>query len=50
LICEPYARNKAPNAILPQLGFIKIKTYRTTPGAMNFEQEVNRWEMKKENL
>ena len=50
LICGPYARNKAPNAILPQLGFTKTRTYRTTPGAMNFEQEVNRWEMKKENL
>ena len=43
LICGPYARNKAPNAILPQLGFTKTRTYRTTPGAMNFEQEVNRW-------
>lgn len=27
LICGPYARNKAPNAILPQLGFTKTRTY-----------------------
>lgn len=49
LICEPYALNQAPNAILPQLGFTKTRTYRTTPGTINFEQEVNRWELKREN-
>jgi len=50
LICEPYAHNQAPNAILPDLGFTKVKTYTTTPGSINFEQEVNRWELKRENL
>lgn len=49
LICEPYALNPAPNAILPQLGFTKTRTYRTTPGTINFEQEVNRWELNKES-
>ncbi len=49
LICEPYVLNQATNAILPQLGFTKTRTYRTTPGAINFEQEVNRWELNKEN-
>ena len=50
LICEPYAHYQAPNAILPELGFTKVKTYTTTPGSINFEQEVNRWELKRENL
>ena len=50
LICEPYAHNQAPNGILPELGFTKVKTYRTIPGAINFEQQVNRWELKRENL
>jgi len=36
LICEPYALIQAPNATLPQLGFIKTKIYRTTPGTVNF--------------
>ena len=36
LICEPYALNKAPNAILPKLGFIKTKKYKTIPGTINF--------------
>ena len=42
LICEPYALNPAPNAILSQLGFTKTRTYKTKPGAINFEREVNR--------
>ncbi len=47
LICEPYALNPAPNKILKKVGFEFIKKYRTIPGSLNFEQEVNRWELSK---
>ncbi len=46
IICEPYAHNPAPNRLLEKLGFIKIETYLTIPGSINFEQEVCRWELK----
>jgi RimJ/RimL family protein N-acetyltransferase len=45
LISEPYALNLAPNKTLEKLQFKKVKTYRTIPGSLNFEQEVNRWEL-----
>lgn len=38
------------DAILPQLDFMKVKTYTTTPGALNFEQETNCWEWNRESL
>lgn len=44
LYCEPYALNPAPNKTLEKAGFQFIKTYITTPGFLNFEQEVNLWE------
>lgn len=47
LICEPYALNPAPNKTLEKTGFEFIKKYRTIPGSLNFEQEVNRWELTK---
>ncbi len=43
LYCEPYAENPAPNRVLSKLGFRLIKRYRTVPGIINFEQEVNRY-------
>jgi RimJ/RimL family protein N-acetyltransferase len=43
LICEPYALNPAPNKTLKKVGFTFEKRYRTIPGTLNFEQEVNRW-------
>lgn len=43
LICEPYAHNPAPNRTLARLGFELVRQYETTPGWINFEQEVNRW-------
>jgi RimJ/RimL family protein N-acetyltransferase len=43
LYCEPYAENPAPNRVLTKLGFRLIKRYRTVPGIINFEQEVNRY-------
>lgn len=49
LICEPYALNLAPNKTLKKVGFKFIKKYRTTPGTLNFEQEVNRWELTKKD-
>lgn len=45
LYCEPYALNPAPNKTLPKAGFRFVKTYITTPGYLNFEQEVNLWEI-----
>ena len=48
LYCESYAFNLAPNRILPKVGFTFVKKYRCTPGSINFEQEVNRWVMKKQ--
>lgn len=49
LICEPYALNPAPNKTLQKVGFQFIKKHITIPGTLNFEQEVNRWELTKEN-
>lgn len=45
LYCEPYAHNPAPNKTLPKAGFRFVKTYNTTPGFLNFEQEVNLWKI-----
>jgi len=50
LICEPYAKNPAPNRTLEKLGFELEKTYVTTPGSLNFEQEVNRWKLDKDTF
>lgn len=43
LYCEPYAHNPAPNKTLAKAGFTFVKTHRTTPGLLNFEQEANLW-------
>jgi RimJ/RimL family protein N-acetyltransferase len=45
---EPYALNPAPNKLLPKAGFRFVRTYVTVPGSLNFEQQVNLWEMKAE--
>ena len=45
LYCEPYALNPAPNKVLEKIGFEFIKKYVTTPGWINFEQQVNLWEL-----
>jgi RimJ/RimL family protein N-acetyltransferase len=45
ICCEPYALNPAPNKVLEKLGFTFVKKYRTTPGFLNFEQEVNLWKL-----
>lgn len=41
LWCEPFAHNPAPNRTLPKLGFNFVRRYRTVPGPIHFEQEVN---------
>ncbi|WP_298517256.1 GNAT family protein [uncultured Kordia sp.] len=50
LICEPYAENIAPNKTLKKLGFDFIRTYETIPGMINFQQNVNRYELTKVHL
>jgi RimJ/RimL family protein N-acetyltransferase len=45
LYSEPYALNEAPNKTLAKTGFELIKEYVTTPGFLNFEQPVKRWEL-----
>jgi RimJ/RimL family protein N-acetyltransferase len=45
LYSEPYALNAAPNNVLRKIGFKFIKEYVTTPGSLNFEQPVNKWEL-----
>lgn len=50
LYCEPYALNPAPNKTLQRVGFTKLKTYITIPGYLNFEQEVNLWQMSADQL
>jgi RimJ/RimL family protein N-acetyltransferase len=43
LYCEPYAENPAPNRVVMKLGFRFVKRYRTIPGPINFEQDVNQY-------
>jgi RimJ/RimL family protein N-acetyltransferase len=43
LVCEPYAKNPAPNKILPKLGFEFVKEYETIPGEINFPQLVRKY-------
>jgi RimJ/RimL family protein N-acetyltransferase len=45
LYCEPYSENRAPNRVLEKVGFDFVRTYKTVPGAINFEQDVNRWHL-----
>lgn len=50
IICEPYSKNIAPNKVLEKIGFDLVRTYETIPGWINFQQKVNRFELKKINL
>ena len=45
LLCEPWAENDAPNRVLEKLGFTLVKRYRTIPGVIAYEQDVNRYEL-----
>ena len=50
LWCEPYAHNPAPNKTLRKIGFEFVKKYVTIPGSLNFEQEVNRYKLTREQF
>ncbi len=50
LYCQPYALNPAPNKTMEKTGFEFVKQYRTIPGWLNFEQEVNLWKLSKETF
>ena len=50
IYCEPYSLNPAPNKTLEKVGFSFVKRYLTIPGWLNFEQEVNRWELSREKF
>ncbi len=41
IYCEPFAENPAPNRVVEKLGFRFLKRYRTVPGPINLEQDVN---------
>ena len=43
LYCEPCAGNPGPNRVLQKSGFHFLKRYRTIPGPINFEQDVNQY-------
>ena len=45
IVCKPCAVNAAPNCTSKKVGFEFVKAYRTVPGSINFEQEVNQWVM-----
>jgi RimJ/RimL family protein N-acetyltransferase len=47
ILCQPFAENPAPNRALVKLGFEFIKRYRTVPGSINYEQDVNLYELRR---
>jgi RimJ/RimL family protein N-acetyltransferase len=49
LVCEPSAENPAPNRVLEKLGFRLVSRYRTIPGVIAYEQDVNRYELRRPN-
>ncbi len=50
LCCEPYALNPSPNKTLNKIGFEFVKEHITIPGFLNFEQQVNLWELTPEKF
>lgn len=50
LVCEAGAMNPAPNRTMAQLGFTFVKTYVTVPAGWNFELEVSRWELSRQQF
>ncbi len=50
LYSEPYALNPAPHKTLQKAGFEFVREYTTTPGSLNFEQPVKRWELSYEKF
>jgi RimJ/RimL family protein N-acetyltransferase len=49
LVCEPWAENPAPNRVLEKLGFRFVRRYRTIPGVIAYEQDVNHYELGRPN-
>ena len=47
LVCEPSADNLAPNRVLEKLGFAFVRRYRATLGVIAYEQDVNRYELRR---
>lgn len=45
---EPRAENPAPNRTLASLGFRLVERYRGMPGEIQFEQDVNRYVISRE--
>ena len=45
IISEPFSKNASPNLTLQKAGFELVTEYVTTPGSINFEQPVKRWEL-----
>jgi len=50
LICEPYTHNPAANKTLPKAGFSFVKKYKTTPGPINFQQDVCQFRIDKKDV
>lgn len=48
--CEPYAKNTAPNKTLLKIGFKYVKSYKTVPGSINFEQDVHKYVFERSDL
>lgn len=49
VVCEPSAANEGPNRLLQRLGLAAVRTYRTIPGPLNREHQVNRYEITSES-
>src|SRR5439155_20056254 len=47
IVCEPSAANPSPNRVLEKLGFEFVRRYKTIPTEIAYEQEVNRYEVKR---
>jgi len=50
LYSEPFSGNPAPSRVLENSNFRFIKKYRTTPGPINFEQNVNKYVLESTSL
>src|SRR5437762_6652715 len=49
IICEPWAENLAPNRVLEKLGFTFVRRHMTVPGIIAYEQDVNRYDLRRPN-
>jgi RimJ/RimL family protein N-acetyltransferase len=49
IICQPSAKNPAPNKLMAALKMPILKTYTTIPSVLTFEHEVNRYEFQPSN-